>query len=166
MGQEKHNKNADILTLNTAVLPSLSDTISLSCSTVYSESSSHPSSESSTSCSLSTAMKSRFIYPLLQKISRCIFTDMNIKTKQQEVIKLSPFIGRMLVLKPVSFGCVFQDNKSRSSGARAYFHGTWKQLKKRGSTVSYIPTYTVCTNLPVLQLSQMPLSHSRGRGQS
>ena len=99
--KEKHDKNADISTVNTAVLPSLSDTISLSCSTVYSESSSHPSSESSTSCSLSTAMKSRFIYPLLQKISRCIFTDMNIKTKQQEVIKLSPFIGRMLVLKPV-----------------------------------------------------------------
>ena len=36
MGQEKPDKNADILTVNIAVLPSLSDTVSLSSSPIYS----------------------------------------------------------------------------------------------------------------------------------
>ena len=66
VGQEKPNKNAHILKVNIAVLPSLSDTISLSSSPVYWESSTHPSSESSSLCSLSKSMKS--IYPMLQKL--------------------------------------------------------------------------------------------------
>ena len=65
MGQEKPDKIAHILTVNNAVLSSLSDTDSLPSSPVYSESSTRLSSESSTLCSLSSSMKS--IYPLLQK---------------------------------------------------------------------------------------------------
>ena len=53
VGQEKTDKNAHISTVNIAVLPSLLDTISLSFSPNYSESSNHPSSESLTLCSLS-----------------------------------------------------------------------------------------------------------------
>ena len=47
------------------MLPSLFDTTSLSSSSIYSESSTHPSSESSALCSLSSSMKS--LYPMLQK---------------------------------------------------------------------------------------------------
>ena len=53
VGQEKPDQNAHISTVNTAVLPSLSDTVSLSSSPIYSESRTHPSSKSSTLCSLS-----------------------------------------------------------------------------------------------------------------
>ena len=63
---EKPNKNVYILTFNIALLPLLSDTISLFSSPVYSESNTHPSFESSTLCSLSSSMKS--IYPMLQKL--------------------------------------------------------------------------------------------------
>ena len=63
--QEKPDKNAHISTVKTAQLPSLSDTMSLSSSLVYSESSTHPPSESSTLCSLSSSTKR--ISPLLQK---------------------------------------------------------------------------------------------------
>ena len=110
VGQEKPNKNAQILTVNFAVLPSLSDTISLSSSPLYSESGSHPLSKPSTLCSLSSSMKSR--YPMLKKtrislISHRIFTDLNIKTMQWEMIELFPFIGRMFVLKLVSVWLCF-----------------------------------------------------------
>ena len=81
LGQEKPDINADISTVNIAVLPSLSDTMSLSYSPIYSESSTNPSSESSTSCSLSSFMKS--IYPTLQTLtSHCIYADLNVKTTQ------------------------------------------------------------------------------------
>ena len=85
VGQEKPDKNAHISTVNITVLPSLSDTVSLSSSPIYSESSTHPSFESSTLCSLSSSMKS--IYPMLQKANisvtvRCIFVDSNVKTTQ------------------------------------------------------------------------------------
>ena len=46
VGQETRDKNADILTVNIAVLPSLSNTTPLSSSPIYSESSTHPSSKS------------------------------------------------------------------------------------------------------------------------
>ena len=65
VGQEKLDKNANISTVSVAVLSSLSDTISLSFSPIYSESGIHPSSESSTLCSLSSSTKS--IHPMLQK---------------------------------------------------------------------------------------------------
>ena len=85
MGQEKIDKNAHILTVNIAALPSLSDTISLSFSSVYSESNTHPSSESTTLSSLSSSVKS--IYPVLLKTNisltkHQIFADLNIKTMQ------------------------------------------------------------------------------------
>ena len=85
VGQEKPDKNAHILTVNNAVLPSLSNTSSLSSSPSYSESRAHPSSESSTLCLLSS-MKS--IYPVLQKTNNISFTshhvfpDFNVKTMQ------------------------------------------------------------------------------------
>ena len=65
MWQEKRYKNAHILTAGISVLPSLSDTTSLSSSPVYSESSTHPPSESSALCRLSSSMKST--YPVLKK---------------------------------------------------------------------------------------------------
>ena len=58
LGKEKPGTNTHVSTVNTAVLPSLSDTISLSSSPLYSESNTHPSSESSTLCPLSSSMKS------------------------------------------------------------------------------------------------------------
>ena len=101
-GQEKNNKNAHISTVNIAVLLSLSELTSLSSSSIYSESSTHWSSESSAICSLSSSMKS--LYPMLQKTnislnSHHICTDLNIKTTQQEVIEFSPFIRRQFVFE-------------------------------------------------------------------
>ena len=86
MGQEQPDKNAHILTVNTAVLLSLSNTTSLSSSSIYSESRAHPTSESSTLCLLSSSMKSK-IDPILQKNNICftshrIFADLIIKTMQ------------------------------------------------------------------------------------
>ena len=83
MEQEKSDKNALISTVIIAVLPSLSDTISLSSTPVYSESNTPPSSESATLCSLSSSMKS--IYPMLQATnismtSHRIVADVNVKT--------------------------------------------------------------------------------------
>ena len=105
MGQEKNDKNAHISTVNFAVLPSLSDTASLSSSPIYSGSSTHPSSESSTLCSLSSSMKS--MYLMLQKTNTAltghhIFADLMPKQTQQELTEFSPFIRRKFVLKPVS----------------------------------------------------------------
>ena len=84
MEQEKPDKNAHILTVNIALLPSLSDTTSLP-SPIYSESSTLPLSKSSTLCSLSLSMKC--IYPVLQKTnisltSLCLFADLKVKTTQ------------------------------------------------------------------------------------
>ena len=83
--QEKPDKNAHILIVNTAVLPALSDTISLYSSPVYSESSTYPFSKSSTLCLLSSSMKS--LYPMLQKTnisltSHHTFANLNINTMQ------------------------------------------------------------------------------------
>ena len=74
-------------------------TVSISCSSAYSKSSAHPLSESSTLCSLSSSMKS--VYPMLQKTnssltSHHIFTNLNVKTAQKDVIEFSSFIGRKL----------------------------------------------------------------------
>ena len=85
VGQEEPDKNAHIATVTVTVLPSLSGTISLSSSPIYSESSTHPSSMSSTLYSLSSSMWS--IYPMLQKtnislISNHIFVNLNVKMKQ------------------------------------------------------------------------------------
>ena len=85
VGQEKPNKYAHISTVNSAVLPSLSDAMSLSSFPIYLESSTHPSSELSTACLLTSSMKS--MYPLLKKTnivltSRRIFADLNVKTMQ------------------------------------------------------------------------------------
>ena len=80
VGQEKPNKNARISTVNIAVLSSLSDTISLFSSPIYAESSTHPSSESSTLCSLSSSMKS--LCPTLQKTNislTFLFTEVACK---------------------------------------------------------------------------------------
>ena len=63
VGHEKPNKNGHISTVNTAVLPSLSDTTSLSRTPVYPQSSTHPSSKSSSLCLLSKSIEN--IYPLL-----------------------------------------------------------------------------------------------------
>ena len=99
------------------MLPSLSDTIKLSSSPVYSESNTHPSSESTTLCSLSLFMKG--IYPKLPKTnisltSHHIFADLNVKTTQQEEIEFSPVIGRNFVLKPVSVWLCFPIQRKQS----------------------------------------------------
>ena len=84
-GHENPDKNAHISTVNTAVMPSLYDTMSLSSFPVDSDSSTHPPSESSTLCELSSSMK--IVYPMLQKTnisltSHGILADLNIKTGQ------------------------------------------------------------------------------------
>ena len=122
MGQEKPDKNAYNSTINIAVLPSLSETISLS----YSESSTHPLSESSTSRSLSSSMKS--LYPILHSTNislnnHCIFTNLNVKTTQQKVIEFPPSIGRKFVFKPVSVWLCFQ----RPSFRRRRKHNSQEQ---------------------------------------
>ena len=106
------------------MLPSLSDTISLSSSPVYSQPNTHPLSESITLRWLPSSMKS--IYPMFQKTNislttHHIFTDLNIKMPL-EVIGFSPFIGRKFILKPVSVCCVFQDSKCRVRGRRQHEH--------------------------------------------
>ena len=136
MGQQKLDKNAHILTVNIAVLPSLSDTISLSSSPIYSESSSFPSSESSTLCLLSSSIK--MIHPMLQKANisftrHRIFTDLNVKTIQQEVIEFSTFIGRKFVFNRFQFGSVFLDNKNGVRGTRASFH-RWREHNCKDGT--------------------------------
>ena len=77
--QEKPDKNAHILIVNTAVLPALSDTISLSFSQVYSEPSTHPMSKSSTLCLLLKSIES--IYPVLQKLIFLWLADIYLKVK-------------------------------------------------------------------------------------
>ena len=145
VGQEKQDKNAHISTVNTAVLPSLSDTLSLSPSPIYSESSTHLSSESSTSYLLSSSIKS--IFPMLQKInisltSHHIFTDLNIKAMQQEVIEFFPFVGRKFGFKS-SFSLAafskttkveFEEQGPHSMG------GVNTTLRKEG----LLPQYKVC----------------------
>ena len=71
VGQEKPDKNAHISTVNFSVLPSHSATILLSSSSIYSESSNHSSSQSSTLCSLWSSKK--FMNPILQQSN--IFLD-------------------------------------------------------------------------------------------
>ena len=72
LGREKRkkesDKNAHILTVDTAALPSFSDTISLSSSPVYSESSSH---SSSINFMLSFIIHEKFIY--IQCFRKLIF---------------------------------------------------------------------------------------------
>ena len=92
MGQDKPDKNVRISAVNIAVLPSLSDTISLSSSPVYSESSTDPSIKSSTSYSISSTMKS--IYPMLQKTnisltSHRIFADLKARPTGQTTVNRS-----------------------------------------------------------------------------
>ena len=65
-GQEKNDQNAHRSTVNIAVLPSLTDIVSLSSSPVYSAST-RPSSESSSLCSLSKSIES--VYPVLKKLT-------------------------------------------------------------------------------------------------
>ena len=87
MGQEKKQQhtNAHISTVNIAALSLLSDTTSLSSSSVYSASSIHPSSESLVLSLQSSSRKS--IYPMLQETkisltSHRIFADLNVETTQ------------------------------------------------------------------------------------
>ena len=61
VGQEKTDKNAYISTVNTVVLPSLSDTMLFSFSPVYSELGIHPLSKSLTLCSLSSFIHEKYI---------------------------------------------------------------------------------------------------------
>ena len=108
-GRRKLGKNVHMSAVNIVVFPSLSDTTSLSSSPIYSEPSTHPSSETSTLCSLSSSMKS--LYPMLQETnvslnSPRISANLNVK-QQQEVIEFSPFIGRKFVLKLVSVWLCF-----------------------------------------------------------
>ena len=82
VGQEKPDKNAHISIANIAASPSVSDTTSLFSSPIYSGSSIHLSSESSTLCSLSSCMK--VVYSMLQKTnisltSHHIFSILNVK---------------------------------------------------------------------------------------
>ena len=132
-GQEKHDKDAHISTVNIAVLPSLSDTTSLSSFPVYSESSTHPSSKSSSLCSLSSFMKSP--YPRLQKTN--IFFNSHrvppIWTSKQRSRKwqssLPPLEGS-LFWNQFQFGCVFQENDSRVHGTRPLFRGQHEHNRK------------------------------------
>ena len=82
--RQKKKKKAHISTVNIAVLPSLSDTVSLSSYPIHSESSTDLSFESSTLWSLSLSMKN--LYPVLQKTisltSHRIFVDLNVKATQ------------------------------------------------------------------------------------
>ena len=124
VGQEKTHKNALISTVSIAVLPSLSDTISLSSSPVYSESSIHPSSELSSLCSLSKSMKT--IYPMLQKL---IFLWLAIiflpiwpsKQHNRKWQSSLPSSEGSSFWNRFQFGCAFEDNKSRIRGTRASF---------------------------------------------
>ena len=83
MVQEKSYKNAYILTVNITVLPSLSDTVSLSSSPLYSQSNTQPLSKSTTLSLQSSSMKS--LHPMLRKTnisltSHCIFANLNVET--------------------------------------------------------------------------------------
>ena len=87
MGQEKKQQhtNAHISTVNIAALSLLSDTTSLSSSSVYSASSIHPSSESLALSLQSSSRKS--IYSMLQETkisltSHRMFADLNVETTQ------------------------------------------------------------------------------------
>ena len=146
MGQEKNNQYAHISTVNIAVLPSLSDTVPLFFSPVYSESSTHPSSESTTLCSPSS-IKSIYIYPMLQNTntsltSHCIFANSNTKTMQQEVIEFSPFIGRKFLLKPVSVWLCFPRQRQWSSQNEALIlRAAWAQ--PQGTRASFCGTKCV-----------------------
>ena len=125
VGQEKPDNNAHISTVNIAVLPSLSDAISLSSSPVYSESNIHPSSESTTLDLRSSSIKS--IYPVLQKTnialtSHFIFADLNVRNNAVGSDRvLSLHLKEFFEWNQFQFGCVFQDNKSRVLGTRASF---------------------------------------------
>ena len=87
MGQDQPDKNAQIAIVDIAMLPSLSNTMSLSSSPIYSGSSTHPSSKSATFCSLSSATKS--LHPMLQNAnisltSLRIFANLNIKINHKK----------------------------------------------------------------------------------
>ena len=125
VGQEKPDKNADVSTVNAAMLPSLSDTISLHSFPIYSKWSIHPSSKSSTLCSLLSSMKS--MYPMLQKNKYFFdepsyfrrFEHQNNAIGNNRVLSLH----RMEVCFETSFqfGYVFQDNKSKVHGMISLF---------------------------------------------
>ena len=109
MGQKKTDKNAHILTDDSAVLPSLSDTTSLSSCPILAESNTHPLTKSSTLCLLSSSM-SIYPNPMLQKTNTFLtsFADLNVRTVEQEVIEFSPFIRRKFVLKRTGFETSFR----------------------------------------------------------
>ena len=66
---------------------------------------------------------------------------MNVRTTQKEVIKLSLFIVRKFVLKPVSVWLCFQDNRNRVLGTRALFAGSVSATTRYEGLV---PQYGMC----------------------
>ena len=125
-GAGKTYKNVHISTVNTAVLPSLSDTISLSSSPIYSESSAHPSSQSSTLCLLSSSMKS--LYPMLQKTNFlwiAIVFPLIWVSKQRNRESQSSLPSTEGNSFWNWFGCVFQDD-SRAHRTRPSLCGRHK----------------------------------------
>ena len=146
------------------MLPSLSGTTSVSSSPIYSESSIHPLSESSTLCSLSSSMKS--LYPMLQKTnislnSHHICTDLNIKTTQQEVIEFSPFIRRQFVFEIGFSLAVFSKTTKVVRGTWPSFHGQREHKREEQGPHSMVRN-VVEMNSFLKTLSDLPL---KGRHQ-
>ena len=101
---EKPDKNPHISTVNTAVLPSLSDPTSLSRTPVYFRIK-QPSIIRVIIFMLPIKIHRKYKQSALETniflMSHHIFADLNVKT-QQEVIEFFPFIARKFILKPVS----------------------------------------------------------------
>ena len=128
-----------ISTVNTAVLPSLSDTVhSPLPQFIQNQAPIHHPNHLLYACCHHQWKD----YPMLHKnislFSHCIFADLNAKTTQQEVTESSPFIGRKFIFKPVSVwlcfprqqkqslqneGLIPQAASSHLLGTRASFHG-------------------------------------------
>ena len=129
------------MTVNIAVLPSLPDTTSLCTSPIYSESSTHPSSESSPICSLSKSIEST--YPMLYKLIFLwqaivflpIWTSKQSNRKWQSSL---PSSEGSSFRTQFQFGCVFQDNNSRVRRTRPLFHGQWEHNRKEWGPCSAV----------------------------
>ena len=127
-GRKKTDKNAHILTVNTAVLPSLSDTISLSSAPIYSESSIHPSSgvinfmlpviiheksKSNASENLSFFDYPSYLHQFQHQHNAIPFIGR--KCQFQHHHNAIPFIGRKCILKLVSVCLCFQRSKTHKT---------------------------------------------------
>ena len=163
--KKKKEKGAHISTVNTAVSLSRSDTISLSSSSIYSESSTHPLSSSMKSIYIYIQCFRELIFLWLATIFLWIWTSKQRKRKWKTSL---PSSEGGSFWNWFQFGCVFQDNENRVHRTRASFWGqsehnhkkwgphsiVWNVLRNSfRDTAATIPRYGMCedTALETLQ---------------